>query len=135
MKGIRIAFVAGAIVALAMTAEAAEVRLRCDYKAPNKQERGERTRIRVDGKDVAEGTYTVTVTSGEATFTATAATHADDDEFEFKALFSSNRGHIRQGATEIPANLGAAGSVNVSVSDLVESVTLVCPGRTRLTID
>ena len=52
MKGIRTTMVAGTIAALftiGATAEAVELRARCDYKAPKASGKGERTRVRVDG--------------------------------------------------------------------------------------
>jgi hypothetical protein len=132
MKSVRIAFVAGAIVALvgsATVASAEEFRLRCDYKAPNSQGKGERTRVRVDGKEVAEGTYTVTL-NGLYTATATAVADEDDGEFEFKTRFSSNHGHVTGGATEIPKDLGAADTATVDINGSV--YTVECPGRTRI---
>ena len=76
------AVTAGVALLLGMfvTADAASVRVRCEKRA-------DRSKISVDGNDLAAGSYTATATSGASSVTA-AAKNAVGDEVEFD--FDSN---------------------------------------------
>jgi hypothetical protein len=89
----------------------AELRVRCERRG------NKRSRISVDGNNVAPGTYQITVKSGASTAPLTTALAASD---EFEADFDSNRGDIAEGATAIPAKFIQNRSVNVAVSGPVE---------------
>src|SRR5262249_3042437 len=91
------AVTAGVALLLGMfvTADAASVRVRCET-------RGDRSKISVDGNDLAAGSYTATVTSPASAasggVTALAKT-AVGDEVEFD--FDSNANDVAAGATSI----------------------------------
>src|SRR5262249_12726446 len=87
------AVTAGVALLLGMfvTADAASVRVRCET-------RGDRSKISVDGNDLAPGSYIATVTSGGNSQTA-AAKNTVGDEVEFD--FDSNANDVAAGATRI----------------------------------
>ena len=124
MKGFRTAIVTGSVVALMATvvaAEAAEVRVRCDYRAGVR----ERTKVSVDAKDLAGGNYQASI-DGVLSPVQTVTPPAD----EFEADFDSNPANVRAGATAIPASAGRDGvSVVVSGPDVSLSLLLPCPGQ------
>ena len=126
MKGFRGAIVMGSAVALMATvvaAEAVEVRVRCDYRAGAR----ERTKVSVDGKDLAGGAYQASV-DGVWSPVFTVTPPAD----EFEADFDSNPANIRAGATAIAASAGRDGvSVVVAGPDVSFSQTVPCPGEVR----
>jgi hypothetical protein len=130
MKGFRGTLVMGSIAGLLATvavAEAVEVRMRCDYRGGTR----ERTRVSVDAKDLAGGSYHASV-DGFISPWFTVTPPAD----EFGADFDSNGADIRAGATAIPASTGRDGSVTVGVAgpDVSFSLSLPCPGEiTRIT--
>lgn len=125
MKGFRGAIVTGSIAALvaaAVVAEAAEVRVRCDYRAGAR----ERTKVSVDAKDLAGGAYLASVEGAlSPVFTVTPPADA------FEADFDSNRANIKAGATAIPTSSGRDGSVAVLVSgpDVSFAQSVPCPGQ------
>ena len=117
----------GAVGALTLTvamADAVELGARCDYRQGSR----ERTKISVDVKDLRAGTYTVSL---NGVYAVTGTVRPPDDEIE--ADFDSDRANVRRGATQIPAHLGAAGSVVVDVSG-VAATTLSCPGQTTVAV-
>jgi hypothetical protein len=124
MKGLRGAIVTASVVALMATvvaAEAVEVRVQCDYRSGAR----ERTKVSVNGKDLAGGDYHASV-DGFLSPLLTVTPPAD----EFEADFDSNPAHIRAGATEIPAPAGRNGvSVVVVGPDVSFSQTVPCPGQ------
>lgn len=101
--------VAGAIALLAaesisLAAEAGELRVRCERRA------NRRSKVSVDGRNVAPGTYSIQLTSGANTAPQVIKTViAPADEFE--ADYDSNRADIRAGATPIAATFIQGGSV------------------------
>ncbi len=82
------------LLGAALAADAATVRVRCEKRA-------DRSRISVDGNDLAPGNYTAKVTSPAAGGTAvtSAAQAAVGDEAAFD--FDSNANNIALGATAI----------------------------------
>jgi hypothetical protein len=120
MKGFRGTIVTGSIAAL--VAEAAEVRVRCDYRAGARQ----RTKVSVDAKDLAGGAYLASV-EGALSPVFTVTPPAD----EFESDFDSNRANIAAGATAIPASSGRDGHVAVLVSgpDVSFAQSVPCPGQ------
>lgn len=101
----------------------ASLRLRCEV-------RQDRSKISVDARDVAAGSYTAQVTSGGQTATAAAQT-AVRGEVEFD--FDSDRADIAAGATAIaPAfisNGQVAAAVRSAAGIVVASGTATCEAR------
>lgn len=98
MKRAMMTMVAGSLVALvvgAATADAAEMRLRCESRSGRS-----RSKISVDGRDVPRGTYTVTVTSGANSATDTKASVGDEVEFDFDSA-TGEVGDVRIAGTFI----------------------------------
>jgi len=115
------AVTAGVALLLGMfvTADAASVRVRCEKRA-------DRSKISVDGNDLAAGSYTATATSASSV-TATAK-NAVGDEVEFD--FDSNANDVAAGATSIPASFiqgnAVTGSIINASGQTVASSTVGC---------
>jgi hypothetical protein len=99
--------VAGALATLLVGAAAAsaEMRLRCESRSGRS-----RSKISVDGRDVPQGTYTVTVTSGANSASDTKASVGDEVEFDF----DSATGEI--GDVSIPGNFIQNGQVCATIT-------------------
>ena len=116
------AVTAGVALLLGMfvTADAASVGVRCEKRA-------DRSKISVDGNDLAAGSYTATATSGASSVTA-AAKNAVGDEVEFD--FDSNANDVAAGATSIPASFiqgnAVTGSIINASGQTVASSTVGC---------
>ena len=107
------------LLGIFVTAEAASVRVRCETRA-------NRSKISVDGNDLAAGSYTATVTSGANTKTAGAKT-AVGDEVEFD--FDSNANDVAAGATSISPSFiqgDVTGSILNASGATVASSTVGC---------
>lgn len=78
----------------AVDADAATIRVKCEKRV-------NRSRISVDGNDLAPGLYQARAISGSKQKTS-GVKAADGDEVEFD--FDSNPANIAAGATAIPAN-------------------------------
>ena len=94
---------------ISIAAEAGELRVRCERRG------NKRSKVSVDGRDVAPGTYLIQLTSGANTapqVTKTVVAPAD----EFEADYDSNRADIRAGATAIPASFIQGGTVTAVVT-------------------
>ena len=120
--------VIGAVALLAaesisIAAEAGELRVRCERRG------NKRSKVSVDGRDVAPGTYLIQLSSGgnaAAQVTKTVVAPAD----EFEADYDSNRKDIRAGATAIPATFIQNGSVSAVVTGAENlSATVSCQVR------
>ena len=118
--------ITSALVALSMlsfTAAAATVRVDCE-------KRSNRSRISVDGDNLAPGTYRAVALSGNAT-SASTFEPAKGDQAEFD--FDSNPADIAEGATAISAAFIVNGRVrgyivnagNQRVTPIVEAVCRV----------
>jgi len=100
----------GALVALGLgvTAEAADVRVRCELRS------GRRSKVSVDVRDVARGMYAAAISSGaNQAVSPPAATIGDQVEFDF----DSNRADIRQGATAIARDFIQGDTVDAEILD------------------
>ena len=100
----------GALVALGvgLTAEAADVRVRCELRS------GRRSKVSVDVRDIARGMYAAAISSGaNQAVSAPAATIGDEVEFDF----DSNRADIRQGATPIARDFIQGDTVDAEILD------------------
>ena len=106
---------------LAVSAIAGDLRVRCERRG------NKRSKISVDGNNVAAGTYTVVVTSGANTAQATAATVGD----EFETDFDSNRADIRAGATKISPTFIQNSTINVTASgpESLSATNVTCSFR------
>src|SRR6266446_7873993 len=108
------------LLGIFVTAEAASVRVRCETRA-------NRSKISVDGNDLAAGSYTATVTSGTSSVTA-AAKNAVGDEAEFD--FDSNANDVAAGATSISPSFiqgnAVTGSIINANGQTVASSTVGC---------
>ncbi|PYM98601.1 MAG: hypothetical protein DME08_07510 [Candidatus Rokuibacteriota bacterium] len=108
------------LLGMFVTADAASVRVRCEKRA-------DRSKISVDGNDLAAGSYTATATSGASSVTA-AAKNAVGDEVEFD--FDSNANDVAAGATSIPASFiqgnAVTGSIINASGQTVASSTVGC---------
>ncbi len=116
------AVTAGVALPLGMfvTADAASVRVRCEKRA-------DRSKISVDGNDLAAGSYKARATSGGISVT-TALQTAVGDEAEFD--FDSNANDVAAGATLIPSsfiqNNTVLGEILNAASGVVTSSTATC---------
>jgi hypothetical protein len=118
---------AGAVAMLATfvpDADAASVRVRCEKRIEKP-----RSKISVDGNNLATGNYTARATSGANTaVSAPGATVGDEVEFDF----DSRRGDIRRGATPIAKDfIGSAvtGEILDGQGNVVASSTVNCRVR------
>ena len=107
----------------AMAAEAAQVRIKCEV-------RGDRSVVSVDGRNLAPGMYSATITSGSNTASAPVGpTIGDEIEFDF----ASNQNDIAQGASAIARNFiqGATVSGKILTPDgfVVVNDTVACRAR------
>jgi hypothetical protein len=117
----------GAVAMLATVvpdAEAASVRVRCEKRTERP-----RSKISVDGNNLATGNYTARATSGpNIAVTAPKPTVGDEVEFDF----DSRRGDIRRGATPIARDF-IVGPVTGEILDaqgvVVASDTVNCRRR------
>ena len=94
---------------ISIAAEACELRVRCERRG------NKRSKVSVDGRDVAPGTYVIQLTSGAngaPQVTKTVVAPAD----EFEADYDSNRADIRAGATAIGRTFIQNGAVSVVVT-------------------
>ena len=108
---------------ISIAAEAGELRVRCERRG------NKRSKVSVDGRDVAPGTYTIQLTSGGNSAPAVVKTVAAPAD-EFEADYDSNRKDIRAGATAIPATFIQNGSVTAVVSGAENlSATVSCQLR------
>lgn len=114
MKHAKVLAIVGAVAlmaaeALTLAAEAGELRVRCERRGTR------RSKVSVDGRNVAPGTYVISLTSGANTVPQVMKTVvAPADEFE--ADYDSNRADIRAGATEISRTFIQGGAVSVVVT-------------------
>ena len=108
---------------ISIAAEAGELRVRCERRG------NKRSKVSVDGRDVAPGTYFIQLSSGgNAAVQVTKAVVAPADEFE--ADYDSNRKDIRAGVTAIPAAFIQNGSVTAVVTGAENlSATVSCQVR------
>jgi hypothetical protein len=102
--------------------DAASVRIRCE-------KRPARSKISVDGNDLAAGVYTARVISdGRKKTSDPAATVGDEVEFDF----DSNRADVAEGATRIGKNFvdrSVRGELLDADGDVVASQTVACRVR------
>lgn len=99
-----IAATALAVMALSLpvsSAEAAEIRVQCE-------KRSNRSKVSVDGSNLAAGNYSAKITSGSNTKTS-ASKPAVGDEIEFD--FDSDRNDVAAGATRISGSFIQNGQV------------------------
>ena len=94
------------------------------------EQRSGRSKVSVDARNVARGTYQARITSGANSATAAAqASVADEVEFDF----DSDRGDIAAGATAIAASFIQNGSVHGELLDgagtVVATATASCAVR------
>ena len=112
MNGMRMGVALGCAVLLlsaALEADAATARVRCRVRlAPA------RVQISVDGRDLAPGSYTATVTSAAGSVTS-AAQAAVGDQAEFD--FDSDADNIAAGATRISATFAGVGEMVIGMVD------------------
>ena len=117
-------FSAVALLALALEADAASVRVRCEKRGST------RSKISVDGRGLAAGLYTAHVISGSNTADSEEAAAAVRGEAEFD--FDSNPKDIAAGATAIARNF-IQGNVTGQIVDedgfVVASATVACGVR------
>jgi hypothetical protein len=104
---------------------AAGVRVRCEVRTGSA-----RSKISVDGRDLAPGTYLARVTSGaNQRLSGQQATVGDEVEFDF----DSNANDIAAGATPIPTNFIQGGTVRGEVLApglrVVAAATATCQVR------
>jgi hypothetical protein len=108
------------LLGIFVTAEAASVRVRCETRA-------NRSKISVDGNDLAAGSYTAKATSGGISVTS-AAQPAVGDEAEFD--FDSNANDVAAGATSIQPSFiqgnAVTGSIINAGGQTVASSTVGC---------
>ena len=109
------------LLGIFVTAEAASVRVRCETRA-------NRSKISVDGNDLAAGSYKATATSASGANLATAGpTPAVGDEVEFD--FDSNANDVAAGATRISPSFiqgNVTGSILDATGKSVASSTVGC---------
>jgi hypothetical protein len=110
-----------ALSLLAFAAQAADVKVSCE-------KRSNRSKVSIDGNNLAAGSYRAVAQSGTRKVTSAADT-ADGDEAEFD--FDSNANDIAEGATAIPANFIVDGRVkgyllNASGARVTPVVTATC---------
>lgn len=117
-------FSAIALLALALEADAASVRVRCEKRGST------RSKISVDGRGLNAGLYTAHVISGSNTADSEEAVMAVGGEAEFD--FDSNPKDIAAGATAIAKNF-IQGNVTGQIVDedgfVVASATVACRVR------
>jgi hypothetical protein len=108
---------------ISIAAEAGELRVRCERRG------NKRSKVSVDGRNVAPGTYVIQLTSGTNSapeVTKTVVAPAD----EFEADYDSNRADIRAGATAIAATFIQGSSVTAVVTGAENlSATVSCRVR------
>lgn len=101
------------------SADAAVINVKCEKRA-------NRSKISVDGKDLAPGEYLAVVKSGgNKAVSPTAAAVGDEVEFDF----DSDPGNIAAGATAIPANFiqgDVIGKIKIPGVGTVISDTVTC---------
>jgi len=108
---------------IGIVVEAGELRVRCERRG------NKRSKVSIDGRDVAPGVYFIQLTSGTNTAPRVSETVvAPADEFE--ADFDSNRADIRAGATAISATFIQNGSVTAIVTG-AENLSATTNCRTR----
>lgn len=110
-----------ALSMLAVAAQAADVKVSCE-------KRSNRSKVSIDGNNLAAGSYRAVAQSGTRKATSDADT-AIGDEVEFD--FDSNAADIAEGATAIPANFIVDGRVkgyllNASGARVTPVVTATC---------
>ena len=115
---------AAAILLVASAANAQEVRVRCEQRL-DKDGVAERTKISVDARDLADGTYTVTVSSASMVSVGGLAPFGDEIEVDF----DSNPDDVAAGATAIGPDFVKDGSVHVRVDPDVAQGDVDCPAR------
>lgn len=120
---LRLAAIA-ALSTIAFAAHAADVQVSCE-------KRSNRSKISIDGNNLASGSYRAVAKSGTRTATSDFATTVGD-EVEFD--FDSRAGDIAEGATAIGASFIVDGRVkgylvNASGARVTPVVTAVCRVR------
>ena len=120
---LRLAAIA-ALSTFAFAAHAADVQVSCE-------KRSNRSKISIDGNNLASGSYRAVARSGTRTATSDFATTVGD-EVEFD--FDSRAGDIAEGATAIGASFIVDGRVkgylvNASGARVTPIVTVVCRVR------
>ncbi|HWP23239.1 MAG TPA: hypothetical protein VNM15_03495 [Candidatus Binatia bacterium] len=112
MKNRKVLAVALALIGaqmIAVSAEAGELRVRCEQRGTR------RSKVSVDGRNVAPGSYVISLTSGSNSAPqATVTVVAPADEFEVD--YDSNRADIRRGAIAISPTFIQNGTVSVIVT-------------------
>jgi hypothetical protein len=113
-----------ALSTIAFAAHAADVEVSCE-------KRSNRSKISIDGNNLASGSYRAVAKSGTRTATSDFATTVGD-EVEFD--FDSRAGDIAEGATAISASFIVDGRVkgylvNASGARVTPVVTVVCRVR------
>lgn len=107
-----------------VAAQASEVRVSCE-------KRSSRSKVSVDGSNLAEGSYRAVIRSGDATARSPVApTVGDEVEFDF----DSRQGDIAEGAAPIPAGFIQDGRVrgwlvNAGGQRVTPVVTAICRVR------
>jgi hypothetical protein len=95
------------------------------------EKRSDRSKISVDGKELASGDYSATVTSGtESAVSLIKSTVGDEIEFDF----DSSANDVAQGATEISADFIQNGIVDAEIADnsgnpIVSVTNVLCAVR------
>ena len=111
--------------AMAYNAEAASVRIKCETRGTS------RSKVSVDGRDVAPGVYTAQVISGGNLVNSKTALQSIGDEVEFD--FDSNLNDVNQGATQISPTFIQGNMVTGQIFDadgfVVASATVACRAR------
>ena len=114
MRAVKLATAAGCVTfLLAAHADAANVRVRCEKRG------NARSKISVDGNDLAPGSYRARATSGANSATS-GAQQAVGDQAEFD--FDSDAGDIAAGATPIPANFIQGNQVTGQILNAANAV-------------
>lgn len=109
------------LVAAMPDADAATIRVRCEKRA-------HRSKVSVDGNDLAAGSYRAKIYSGSKKRKSSPLQHTVGDEVEFD--FDSDPGDIAAGATAISPNFikknRVRGKIVNSSGDTVISDTVKC---------
>ncbi|MEA2625703.1 MAG: hypothetical protein QOD06_1748 [Candidatus Binatota bacterium] len=123
-KAITVLGCAVAVLAPALQADAADVRVRCERRA------NRRSKISVDGRNLARGQYRAIVKSGSNKATSPAQP-AVGGEAEFD--FDSDRGDIAEGATAISPTFiqggKVLGKIRNSAGTIVAQASATCEIR------
>lgn len=115
---------AAAILLVASAANAQEVRVKCEQRL-DKDGVAERTKISVDAKDLADGIYTVTVSSASMVSVGGLVPFGDEIEVDF----DSNPNDVAAGATAIEPDFVKDGRLSVRVDPGVAEGDVDCPAR------